>query len=473
MISLKNYTCKLILLCLLPLCIYAGPTQRHLEFRTLDEISKNIEPAVSEKIPLFLEISSHETEDTFFGYHGMSQNNRLFQDILNVVFEDVLHIPIPKDFYFLRIPGESTWNWASGKDSFLSYYGNRPVSMHHKELIISNFLKIVEKDLDLQMTIDQFTPVELSTLWQYFQDHLEYMFKTDWISKIEKYAMPLEYTWEVPILNEHLPDLMDVIVKKGQKLNPEITSTAIKEWFKNKFRDFYDNCIVFQLRELGSLDPKILNAVGNLDLKFDDTRTPQNGMLVSLNTSILGNYQDPGCFSAGIFVENESVLGGDAHLESLLIQFFTKIGLDPSVASLLWEEGQKLLNEAGEHQGCLLQLFDESALIGKQPFSLVDKDTYVSFKHGLPVPGLISSTCIKGEYSLTQGYRDLELRLVVNNQTTLNPYSNMRIIRYDSLSVKDSDHLISKIKEILKDTPQDELKIQQYQKFLNALWEMN
>src|ERR1700722_16852907 len=117
--NFKHIVCKFFLfLYVVQAALFAGPTQRHLALHSIEEIIEELDfdEDLVKKIPLFLEIANHETEDTFFGYHGMSQNNRLFQDILNSLFEEVLNIPIPKNFYFMRIPEESAWNWKEGKD---------------------------------------------------------------------------------------------------------------------------------------------------------------------------------------------------------------------------------------------------------------------------------------------------------------------------------------------------------------------
>ncbi len=101
---------RFIPLFLIQIQINATPTQRHIEQRSIENIIASTEPGFDKKLPLLLDIASHETEDSFFAYHGMSQKTRLFQDILNAVFEEILNIPIPKDFYFLRIPGDISWN---------------------------------------------------------------------------------------------------------------------------------------------------------------------------------------------------------------------------------------------------------------------------------------------------------------------------------------------------------------------------
>lgn len=462
---------KSIFFLLLPLVIYAGPTERHLQLRPLSEIVQDLEPEIQEKIPLLLEIANQETEDTFFAYHGMSQNNRIFQDILRSVFEEVLHITLPKDFYFLRIPNENKWNWENHKETFLNHYGHFEAPEEVQNLVLANLLLTINKQHHVDLTLDHFTPQEKTSLWLYFQDYIDCSFQSNWTSKVEKYAIPIDYQWEKPVFNRYLPLLKETLTKKIQSCFPNYNLSSLSHWMESMFSTQFGVYVVFQLREIDPpVDPAIIETLANSDLRFNDTRAPQNSELISLNTAILANSCDAGCFTARIFLTNKSVLNGDAVLENELKELFERIGLDSSLASKLWEKGQNKLSELNVNEGCLLQFFDESAARGGLPFQLVDQDTYVSFKHGIPIPNLISSEYVKGEYSLQGANRDLELRLVVNNKTILNPFSNFRIVRHDSLSQEGSDQLILMLKEDLRNSSKNQAKIKKYLSSLNRMW---
>jgi hypothetical protein len=49
------------------------------------------------------QVICHE-ERGIFGYHGAKQQFRIFQDIIKMIFLEVLELEIPRDFHFLRIP---------------------------------------------------------------------------------------------------------------------------------------------------------------------------------------------------------------------------------------------------------------------------------------------------------------------------------------------------------------------------------
>lgn len=126
----------------------ATVTFRYLQDHAIEDIVESQDSSLSfeEKVPMFLEIASHETKDSFFGYHGMSQKSRLFQDVLRAVFEEILGVDLPQNFHFLRIPGRETWDWATenGKDGFLQSVEGITLSDKHKEQILKNFLAFIE-----------------------------------------------------------------------------------------------------------------------------------------------------------------------------------------------------------------------------------------------------------------------------------------------------------------------------------------
>ncbi len=421
-----------------------------------------------------LKIAESEDDDTFFAYHGMSQNYRLYQDIVQAVFEEVLEIPLPRDFYFLRIPGEEIWKWENGKTSFLDHYNNRPIPKEWKDLVIANFLAIINKGLNTTLELSQFSEPDYEILWGFFDDHLEFLFWQDWINKTEKYAIPQDYTWETPVANKNLPIVIQVISRHLEQQKMDISPQNIEQWFGVNFKDYFDTWKVFMLREIPSVDKELVYKIYNLDTKFDDTSYPQNSQLISLNLSAFGNFEDIGSFSAGIFFENKSILNGDDPLERILQDFFAHIGLDSSLASLLWNEGQQILAEYGNNRGCLLQLFDNSSHAGLTPFALANHDLYVSFRHGIPLFDITPADYIQGHLVLTDGYKDMEMRLVANNKTNLNPFSNLRMIRHDGLTVLDPELIPSKMKALLKQhAHKDQAKIQTYLETLEQVWEVS
>ena len=472
-----NIFFKILIICYcIKITVEATPTQRHLELHSFEKINENLKPKMQEKVPQFLEIANQEDEETFFGYHGMSQNNRLFQDILKGVFEEVLEIPMRDDFYFLRIPGESTWDWKNGKHTFLTHFEKSSIpSQQHKNFIVKNFLLTIGKGLGISLKLNNFNAQEKSMIWNFFQSNINDRIQRDWVKKAKSYCMPTHYKLRKAIENKNLKNIIKIVTQKISRIDPKIDAKKIKGWFKENFNSSFDTELIFFLRELGTEKSCHVLQLANLDIPFDDTTSPQNSILVSLNTSIFGNYVDEGCFTAGIFLDNESVLGGDEYLEEKLKVFFENIGLEPSLASLIWKEGQEILVENNENKGCLLQFFDKSVDEAKKAFSMVDQNTYISFRHGVPVTDLVPSNYIQGLYKLKKNRKDLELRIVVNNQTILNPFSPLKLVRYNGNfeRLQNVTRVTELIKQRLKNISKDEVKLQNYLEQLENLWNIS
>lgn len=452
--------------------LISGPTERHLEVNPIENIVQNLNFRVpKKKLNHLLEISQKETEETFFGYHGMTQNNRLFQDLLRAVFEEILLIELPENFYFMRIPGDPQWDWVNGKNSFLQRFGNRVMPEPYKKLILQNFSLLIEKEAQIKLEIEKFSKHDQEMVWSYFQSFIDYSVKNEWNNKAKKYSLPIDYPLQDPIFNEKLPILADLLEKKVAKLEdePKKDAKAFRGWLEQKLSDDYNVHTLFFLREL-QVDLEICKEIDSFFNPFDDTSQPQQSMLVALNVPLFGNYRVPGCFTPKIVLQNESVLGGDQKLQELLATFFEQIGLDSSFVPVVWKVGEKILKETENSQGCLLQFYDESALFSLPPHSFVDQNAFVSFVHALPVQDLVPSKYIQGLYSLTKKKGDLELRMVMNNQTTLNPFSFLRMIRYDGSSQEDSDRIIKRMKNQLKNCPRDEFKLQKYRNLLHSKW---
>ncbi|MFI5344125.1 MAG: hypothetical protein ACHQUC_07890 [Chlamydiales bacterium] len=446
------------------------PTARHLKMHPVETIIGGCDfvQDLSERFPLLLEIAGHETKNAFFGYHGMTQRSRLFQDILRVVFETVLEIPLPKNFYFFRIPSNKAFHWEKGADSFLDRFGNRKLSSFHQNLIVENFLIIIEKAIGLGIKLDDFSDHEISTIWSYFESFIKWDIRQEWIRKAGKYSIPEEYPLkESP--TEHLTDLISVINQKLIIKYPDFDPEKFPQWIQNKFNHYFERSI-FYLRELHSVSKEDKDFIYRFLDPFYDVAKPQNKILVSLNIPLFGNYLFDGSFTPQIYLSNKSVLGGDEKMKKLLSKFFDRIGLDSSLIDPLWLEGQNIIEESNHTGGCLIQLYDESVVRGEAPLSFVDRNAYVSLKHGLPMPELAPSQIIEGHFALTRNEKDLELRLLMDNKTTLNPFSSLRMVRYDGLPAEYSEKILNRMKVLLSNSVKDNAKLQQYKEELKELW---
>lgn len=123
---------------------YLGPSQTLIQREGIDKIKKTL--ITKQKIPqsLFpLFESIMKTEDWgHIGYHGANHGFRFYQDVIKITIEEIVKIPVKKDFQFLRIPGDVDLN-LNTVDEFVDYWGVENVDnrndMRSKQLLSLNY----------------------------------------------------------------------------------------------------------------------------------------------------------------------------------------------------------------------------------------------------------------------------------------------------------------------------------------------
>jgi hypothetical protein len=119
---------------------YKGPTEQLIKRESWNRIERKLLDMKTgrQNFPLFNSIAAEE-DWGHIGYHGASQSYRIFQDILKIVVEEILEIPIRDDFYFLRVPGDDDLNLNSIKE-FNDYWGKlNNHGKRAKQLLSLNF----------------------------------------------------------------------------------------------------------------------------------------------------------------------------------------------------------------------------------------------------------------------------------------------------------------------------------------------
>src|SRR5437016_10856130 len=85
---------------------FSSPTARYLQSHSKYEIDNLLRRyrATDANLDMLERMIGNETSG-FFGYHGGCSDYRIFQDVIKIGIEEILNIPIRKNFYFLRVPG--------------------------------------------------------------------------------------------------------------------------------------------------------------------------------------------------------------------------------------------------------------------------------------------------------------------------------------------------------------------------------
>jgi len=82
-----------------------SPTERYVSQHTMTDIKYNLrlENVTLDHKPIFDKAISQETAG-FVGYYAASGKFRVYQDLIRLIFEEILDCPIREDFHFLAVP---------------------------------------------------------------------------------------------------------------------------------------------------------------------------------------------------------------------------------------------------------------------------------------------------------------------------------------------------------------------------------
>lgn len=91
---------------------YRSPTERYIGAYGWDSIAVSLKSYGVTMVHrnLFDRISLRE-EVGFIGYHGSTQEFRIFQDLIRLILEEIVGMPIREDFHFFRIPGDPLFSF--------------------------------------------------------------------------------------------------------------------------------------------------------------------------------------------------------------------------------------------------------------------------------------------------------------------------------------------------------------------------
>lgn len=76
-----------------------------------------------------------------FGYHSAKQKVRIFQDIVKIIFEEVLEFEIKKDFHFFRVPLDPLVDEYANAKEFLYYFPDihDDIPQHRNQIVSLNY----------------------------------------------------------------------------------------------------------------------------------------------------------------------------------------------------------------------------------------------------------------------------------------------------------------------------------------------
>jgi len=487
---------------------YPKMTERYLDEVGYDKIAQQYSyTSFSHHISLLLDVADQEQSMPVFGYHGSSQQYRIFQDVLRAVFEESLGFDIPENFQFLRIPGDDSFDLKDGVQSYYEMFGRKLTEDNLDRLSDLFILKPLREQMNLPIYLDRLDSEQRHVFGQLFIDFAKYLDYLDgegrtdelWHDEFSVAKMSIESQSKDGtnkgggMRKEMELKIRDYMMKENQNLDP-VSSGISKDEKGLKYTNQVPEMVNLISEFCESVDKKELEnwLVKNLSMKliferfwglwgvevgfnvdqflfpYLDTRPEQQKLLVCMNVPMFGNYFRWDESSVLIFLNGFTIESGDNYVKTELKKFFKEIGIPETVVSELFTLAQEELYKNHVYNGCIYQFVD----LNHDSYQLSNTYSYVSRDFGIPVQNLKPYDLISGSYPIHQKGIDLQLRLVMSNYTTLNPYSSLRIMRYDTLDQAVSQEIISKMKNRLRKEGQDLPKIQYYREKMQRIWDL-
>ncbi len=467
---MKLLFCKYVLSILLIVTAFSNvvwsqqdtPTSRFLQHTDLVQITQALDQKELASVSLLLEAATKESDKGFFGYHGSTQNYRIFQDVIRAVLEEKLGYAFPKDFYFLRIPGDKKFDFKNGMTDFYSTLDHPAQDKKIQKIMLSTFLlEPLKNELNLKIRANELTQADKAEITAVF-DAL-----ANRLSEMRVHVDPSTNQAPGDCVDSqkiHTLAIFQIFSKTLQSKKIEFNPVELRSWVERTLLPHNLLKTYFSVT-----DTATKNLINNYFYPFWDLKSGQRELLISLNIPLFGNYARPDESTLGVVLNNSTLEGGDKIAITLLKEWFKEIGIpEDSVDDLMSIAYSHIPNES---QGVLYQFFD----IGPDSYSFMDKHNYVSYPFGVPAkeftPSLVLSGVQHCDY-MSGGTTKLQrqLRLLTSNQTTLNPYSHLKIVRYDFLGEQVAKKIIAEMRAKLGQTRVNERKIKVYKAKLEKAW---
>ncbi len=422
--------------------------------------------AFEEEILFLLNLASTE-DKTVFGYHGAAQDYRIFQDALKVIFEELLMIQLPDDFHFLRIPGdEFKYGDADIKKSFFERK-DLPLPKELYPYIIDFFiLEPISQKYEKSLTSIDFSEAakeELSLLLKCIREKINRQGNNDGALFPNVPNLIQEIACHAEISNSQIQDILLEWITNCSNLPSEFNDFLMEKFWNQKelpwkvrrelLRNLQDQWTQFICPFLDGFNKgakEVFSMVGPL---FSGLENPHMSSCIY-----------PFIFNDGYTIDQNNIL----LLE--LKQFCANLSLEPTLAEQLINCGMDIVRKTGNQRGVIYQLYDTSA----QHLNGVDSISYLSQNYGFPIldaENLALSSFVDGSLVYSND-EQIQIRLILENGTALNPYSFIRMTRYDTLPEGTDSAIYSAMREILLKSPSaDPMKVEQYKEKLRSYWQ--
>jgi hypothetical protein len=205
--------------------------------------------------------------------------------------------------------------------------------------------------------------------------------------------------------------------------------------------------------------------------KVDNKSSKRAKQLLSLNFGIYSNFDQKGSCSISLFVKDKSKT--KINYAKTLEPFYASLGIKKSELAALFSVARKWLDEDG---GILLQISENSYLTDPnyEAYNFADGQCYPAKRGG----HRFGTWPISNHYDrmMADAYLDKkvdiapQLRLLINNRYTLNPFSHLQVSRWDLYNTETILQYEEEMRENIRNIKYDIQKAEEYREKLFELW---
>ncbi len=480
------------------LSVSVTPTERYLAQHTPREICQRLFSSEEVEInPKLFDIASQEN-DSFVAYHGTTRKVSLIHDIAKAIIEKVVGEPLPDSFTFLRIPGDRRFTHLPDvKGSFFS--SSRSLTPKNRRLLTDWYVfRLLNEVRGSRLSSAAFTDEELmrfDALFEHFAGCVLFPGHIDLVkeaSLFESLAKVISSRLEGAPCDEIADDLRSL-------LSFEVIASSAKgaKDIKNAYELFFQNYgngfgydpkkldeyrikmwtegfaagktfdEIQQLIHEESPYPDYENILSGYMFAFYDSTQSGVEKVVSCSVPLLGGRSGEDC--VGPFLKDVNYEGGERYAENDLYRLAEQLKMPKEPIRRCLMRALDIQKENGVQGGVLYQIFDDSS----PEFSLINRASYLAIACGHPIPDALqtpSAALMRGAVPFEYGQEDVQLRIICDNATTLNPWSGLKIVKHSFVPEAVAVQIDQMIHEVIRDIPLDEEASQNLKSDLDAFW---
>jgi len=187
-----------------------------------------------------------------------------------------------------------------------------------------------------------------------------------------------------------------------------------------------------------------------------DTQPYVREHLISLNMNLYQSYNAPWDLTPRYYLENTTWTY--ANVREIIKPFFASLGIEGKSVDGLWSQALDLLPH---DRGYIIQFFDNT-----WDYTFSKHHAYIAHSGGKPHPAY------KNHQILTDPTASNfpQIRLVMANRSTLNPFSSLRMKRYDGMDSEERTRYESNLSSLIAKLSFDPEKVNKAKERLLDFW---